>query len=59
MDQKASAENRVLQLNELDEFRNEAYKTPKSRKRRLRSDMTRKSSGEHLNRVKKCYFTTQ
>ncbi|MED6201125.1 hypothetical protein PIB30_091845 [Stylosanthes scabra] len=33
--------------------------TPKSTRRRLRSGMTRKSSGEHFNRAKKCYFTTQ
>ncbi|MED6122912.1 hypothetical protein PIB30_044346 [Stylosanthes scabra] len=33
--------------------------TPKSTRRILRSDMTRKSSGEHLNQAKKCYFTIQ
>ena len=40
MDSKLAGEKRLLQLNELDEFRNEAYEMLRSKRKRQKCGMT-------------------
>ncbi|XP_016192341.1 uncharacterized protein LOC107633215 [Arachis ipaensis] len=55
LDSQAVGEKRLLQLNELDEFRLEAYENAKIYQERAKDGMTRKSQKEILNQGSKCY----
>ena len=57
-DLKVVGERRLLQLNELDEFRLEAYENAKLYKERTKNGMISNESSVSLKLVKKCYYTT-
>ena len=57
-DFKVAGEGRLLQLNELDEFRLEAYENAKLYKERTKNGMISNESSVSLKLVKKCYYTT-
>ena len=58
MDRKVAGEKRFPQLNELDEFRNEAYEMLRSIRKRKKCGMTNILWGESLCRVSKSYCST-
>ena len=53
MDSKVAGEKRMLQLSELDEFRNEAYENAQIYKERMKLDITNILYGKSLVRVSK------
>ena len=59
MDFLVAGEKRLLQLNELEEFQNDAYEYAKIYKERLRHCMTSKYFRENLNPNNKFSFSIQ